>query len=963
MRKNITFLAAAALMSAALTAPLFAQGLKAVRATTPPRIDGVLDDACWKAAPPVENFLVMDTNTPSPFKTTARFAFDDDSLYISIQCFTPDLALVKAEKVKKDTGGIINQSDSVEVMIDCRGDANEYVHLATNSSGSQFDRRVGQGGWVAYDWDGDWRSASTIGADSYTVEMAVPFYDLGINTKTTNNSWRINVCRNVRMPGTSAYTSLAERGAYNTPARFRPLAGMDADFTRYLIAISPVRVTTRFADKKTFATIEVDATNDSAAARNLAAEDWLIESEQKVLVKEIGAFALEPGKKKTLTFGPYELVQSGKFQNRVALNDAKSRRPLAVSSSPVDITCVPIALRVIEPFYRNTLFATQKIEKVVLNVDVGLDDAARAAASLDFAVLTAGRQKALMEKALKGLAPVNRIEFDSAQLPAEGKFILKVTLRDNAGAELANTEQMLLKLPYKKGEVWVGRNLAFYRDGKPIFPNGGWGMMTPARNFLLYGIFKERLVHPVIPGKYKVWYFTSGTDDKELRGPQPFSEEFIKDFRERIRFYRDDVDILAWVSVDEPECANLLPAKLKQLYEICREEDPYHPVWISNDSAEGVEKYAGCADAAVPHPYPAAQPDMPIGDFTPVLNAQDAYLEYTNFTKPVGYMHQGFNYGEYVRGRRMPTYYELRNQNILSLADGGTFLMGFESSVPQLMYPEVSIGLDYLAQELAYLGRAVCAPKAANKVTCPTKDVLTLLKDADGDLFLFVSNASNSARKLAVTVEGLGAKKMAVVSEARSVEPKDGLITDSFDPWQTHIYTTSTQDSGLKTTREIIEMIEAEYAKRHKANNLAFQRWSNGSVDISYSSRAGEYPPEPWHICDGIIDPGPFGPRFVNEYTWTDGTPNESPDWVALKFPKAHKISRVAVTMEKNSIKEYKIQVMRGADWADVAQGTNTDAGIIDKSFDAVVTDQVRLLVTATNGPNVIVTEMEVYGE
>src|SRR5262245_32712967 len=109
-------------------------------------------------------------------------------------------------------------------------------------------------------------------------------------------------------------------------------------------------------------------------------------------------------------------------------------------------------------------------------------------------------------------------------------------------------------------------------------------MKTAARNFYLYGLYKNRSeAPPVEPGKLKVWLFTDGADLAVMKGPQPLTESFLQNIRERIRAYRDDEDILAWVQPDEPEVADLSPTKLKQIYEIVREEDPYHPVWITND--------------------------------------------------------------------------------------------------------------------------------------------------------------------------------------------------------------------------------------------------------------------------------------------------------------------------------------------------------------------------------------------
>jgi len=945
--------------------------LRAVRADAVPVIDGDLNEPCWEAAPPCDAFTILHTDKPSPLKTEVRFAYDDYNLYIALKCHTPDVtsAEVRAPAVERD--GRVLAYDSIEVMIDADRDGESYLHLATNSSGSLWDRRVVQHGWVGEDWDGEWRTASRVVSGFYTVEMAIPFYDLDIARNTTS-TWKINVCRNVRTPGRSAYTSIAPRGAYNAPAQFPSLSGIEVDFERFMVTVGPVHTSLRFADKKTHVTISTELTNGAAAPNAVRVENWLIDPAGKPRVMTAGSHTLEPGRKQALSFGPYVVEESGTYQNWVVLFDAKTGRPLKIAKSPVNIECVPIALRIVEPFYRNTIFASQNLEKVKSEVEVGLEEAEMKTASLDLEVVSAQGGKPLLRQSRKGLGRVVRFEFPTAALPAEGRFLVRATLRDGAGGVLANTEQALLKLPHKEGEVWHGRDLIWRRDGEPIFPNGAWtGLpmeLTPARNFRVYGTYPGRwLKVPPEPGKMKVWMIVAESSQvPPLRRRGPLSEEYLQDIRERVRFYRDDSDVLAWLLVDEPECSSIPADTLRQVYEVVREEDPYHPVWITCNSVNGVRIYADCADANVPHPYPPIRPDVRINDFSKLLHVQRAHVEATRGRKPVGFMHQGFNYGEFVLGSRMPSYYELRNQTVLALAAGATFLCGFEGSNANLWYPEVSIGLGRLAREMVFLGRLVVAPTSTRKVVCPDEDVVTLLKeDAAGHLHLFVSNASNVPRRLSVSVEGLGTRKLRVVSEGRSVESTEGVIADSFDIWQSHVYTTSTDDPGLKTVQEIIDEIEAEYARRRKPGNLAFQRWDGQSVDVSFSSRSGTYPPNPWHVCDGLTEPPQLqkSGTYAWLHVWRDATPNESPDWIALKFKQPHRINRIVVYTVGRCIRDYAIQARRGDDWLDVATGAAHTDDRIERAFEPVSTDQVRILVTATNGPHVTVSEIEVYGD
>ena len=97
---------------------------------------------------------------------------------------------------------------------------------------------------------------------------------------------------------------------------------------------------------------------------------------------------------------------------------------------------------------------------------------------------------------------------------------------------------------------------------------------TPARNFSVYGTYPgEWIVTPPQAGKMNVYFVICETSQlPPLQGPNPLSKAFLQDIRERVRFYRDGSDVLAWMLVDEPECASISVQKLKRVYQIVREE-------------------------------------------------------------------------------------------------------------------------------------------------------------------------------------------------------------------------------------------------------------------------------------------------------------------------------------------------------------------------------------------------------
>ena len=61
------------------------------RATAPPRLDGVLDDACWPRALVIDDFGVLgrgDSAAPVP-ATQAWLTYDADDLYVAFRCAEP----------------------------------------------------------------------------------------------------------------------------------------------------------------------------------------------------------------------------------------------------------------------------------------------------------------------------------------------------------------------------------------------------------------------------------------------------------------------------------------------------------------------------------------------------------------------------------------------------------------------------------------------------------------------------------------------------------------------------------------------------------------------------------------------------------------------------------------------------------------------------------------------------------
>ncbi len=124
------------------------------RATTPPVIDGRLDDTAWQAAPWTENFVDIEGDRkPQPaYRTRAKILWDDDYFYIAAELEDPH---VWATLTQRDA--IVFHDNDFEIFIDPDGDGLDYVEIEVNALNTVFDlllkRSYREGGPALHDFD------------------------------------------------------------------------------------------------------------------------------------------------------------------------------------------------------------------------------------------------------------------------------------------------------------------------------------------------------------------------------------------------------------------------------------------------------------------------------------------------------------------------------------------------------------------------------------------------------------------------------------------------------------------------------------------------------------------------------------------------------------------------------------------------------------------------------------------
>jgi hypothetical protein len=183
-----------------LSLPLFAQKKNRKfqyhirQATSPIKIDGIIDEQAWQDAEVAKNFwmvIPMDTSLAKT-QTEVRMAYDQKNLYILVICYKPAPGPNMVESLKRDFN--FSKNDNFIFFLDTFNDLTNGFSFGANANGAEWDGTMYQGGSVDLSWTNKWSSATKNYPDRYIFEAAIPFKS--IRYKKGISEWGINFSRN-----------------------------------------------------------------------------------------------------------------------------------------------------------------------------------------------------------------------------------------------------------------------------------------------------------------------------------------------------------------------------------------------------------------------------------------------------------------------------------------------------------------------------------------------------------------------------------------------------------------------------------------------------------------------------------------------------------------------------------------------------------------------------------------------
>ena len=173
------------------------QPVEARRAVGTVTLDGLLDEADWRGAQPLDSFweTYPGSQVPAPERTEARFIYDDRYLYVGFRLHLKDPSRLRHPFVRRDK--VNSTHDYVQVYLDPQGSGQTSTLFRVNVRGTQTDGVQDEAKQTeSTDPDVEWEVRTARAADGWSAEMRIPLSTLRVS-RSGAQTWNVIVTRGV----------------------------------------------------------------------------------------------------------------------------------------------------------------------------------------------------------------------------------------------------------------------------------------------------------------------------------------------------------------------------------------------------------------------------------------------------------------------------------------------------------------------------------------------------------------------------------------------------------------------------------------------------------------------------------------------------------------------------------------------------------------------------------------------
>ena len=171
--------------------------VSALRITTSPTIDGVLNEPFWEKAQEAKDFVMFEPgdggNEREDKKTTVKIAYDNEAIYFGATLYDD-----APEKIPMQFGGRddIKNVDWFLISLNPFNDNQNDFEFLVMSTNAQADAKVFPNGHEDFSWNGVWDSEVKVNNNSWVVEIKIPYSQLRFSN-TPLQTWGVNFHRRI----------------------------------------------------------------------------------------------------------------------------------------------------------------------------------------------------------------------------------------------------------------------------------------------------------------------------------------------------------------------------------------------------------------------------------------------------------------------------------------------------------------------------------------------------------------------------------------------------------------------------------------------------------------------------------------------------------------------------------------------------------------------------------------------
>ena len=161
------------------------------------RVDGLLDEAAWQSATPIDAFTQTDPDEgrPASARTTVRVIANATTIAIGIVCEDDEPDRIVSYSVRRDAR--LFGEDHVTVVLGPFLDGRSGYVFSVNPGGARYDALIDpEGDDDNEQWDGIWEAGTQRSAAGWSVEIVIPVQTLSFNPDL--REWHFNVQRRIQ---------------------------------------------------------------------------------------------------------------------------------------------------------------------------------------------------------------------------------------------------------------------------------------------------------------------------------------------------------------------------------------------------------------------------------------------------------------------------------------------------------------------------------------------------------------------------------------------------------------------------------------------------------------------------------------------------------------------------------------------------------------------------------------------